>query len=79
MAQYYGMDFVTVSRAANQGEADLIRSRLEANGFFVNFKSEDEAISFGYGSPIGGIQVQVQEDQAESARILLEPQDPPNS
>jgi hypothetical protein len=73
------MDFVTVSRAVNSAEADLVRSRLEANGFFVNLKSEDEAISFGYGTPIGGVQVQVLEDQAESARALLLSQDPPGS
>jgi len=73
------MDFVTVSKAVNPGEADLVRSRLEANGFFVNLKSEDEAISFGYGTPIGGVQVQVPEDQAENARALLQSQDPPSS
>jgi glycolate oxidase len=33
-------DFVTVSRAANPAEADLVRSRLEANGFLVNLKDE---------------------------------------
>ena len=73
------MDFVTVSRAVSPAEADLVRSRLEANGFFVNLKSEDEAISFGYGSPIGGVQIQVPEDQAESARTLLQTQNPPSS
>jgi hypothetical protein len=73
------MDFVTVSRAVSPAEADLVRSRLEANGFFVNLKSEDEAISFGYGTPIGGVQVQVPEAQAESARSLLASQGPPSS
>jgi hypothetical protein len=73
------MDFVTVSRAVNPGEADLVRSRLEANGFFVNLKSEVTAIDFGYGLPVGGIQIQVREDQAESARALLESPDPPSS
>jgi hypothetical protein len=73
------MDFITVSRAVSSGEAELVRSRLEANGFFVNLKSDEEAISFGYGTPIGGVQVQVPEDQAESARALLQSQDPPSS
>jgi hypothetical protein len=73
------MDFVTVSRVANPAEADLMRSRLEANGFFVNVKSEDDAISFGYGQPIGGVQIQVPEAEAESARALLASQDPPSS
>ena len=73
------MDFVTVSRAVSPAEADLVRSRLEANGFFVNLKSEDDAISFGYGSTIGGVQVQVPEAEAANARALLESQDPPGS
>ena len=73
------MDFITVSRAVNQAEADLAKSFLEANGFFVNLKSEDEAIGFGYGTAIGGIQVQVQEDQAESARTLLQSQESASS
>jgi len=73
------MDFVTVSHAANPAEADLVRSRLEANGFLVNFKDEKDAISFGFGLSVGGVQVQVPEDQAESARALLESQGPPSS
>lgn len=77
MGPSYIMDFITVSRFANPAEAALIKSRLEANGFFVNIKSEDEAISFGYGVPIGGVQVQVPEDQAENARALLQSEEPP--
>jgi hypothetical protein len=73
------MDFVTVSRSANPAEADLVRCRLEANGFLVNLKDENEAVSFGYGLPIGGVQVQVPEDQAENARALLASHGPPSS
>jgi putative signal transducing protein len=73
------MDFVTVSRAANSADADLIRSRLEANGFQVNLNDEKDTLSFGYGAPLGGVQVQVAEDQAESARALLGSQDSPSS
>jgi hypothetical protein len=72
------MDFVTVASAINPAEAELVRSRLEANGFLVNLKSEDAAFTFGYGSIIGGIQVQVPGDQSESARALLASQDPPS-
>ena len=72
------MDFVTVSRAANPAEADLVRSRLEANGFQVNLKDEKDAVSFGFGLSIGGVQVQVPEDQAESARGLLASEGPPS-
>jgi hypothetical protein len=73
------MDFITVSRALNPSEAELVRSRLDANGFLVNIKNEDAAFCFGSGYDIGGIQIQVPEDQAESARTLLESQDPSDS
>jgi len=73
------MDFVTVSSAVNPAEADLVRSRLEANGFVVNLKDENDAVSFGFGLSIGGVQVQVPEDQAESARALLGSQEPPSA
>jgi hypothetical protein len=73
------MDFVTVSRAVSPAEADLVRSRLDANGFMVNLKDEKDAVSFGFGLPIGGVQVQVPEDQAESARALLASPDAPSS
>jgi hypothetical protein len=73
------MDFVTVARAPNSAEADLVRSRLEANGFLVNLKDEKGAFSLGYGPHLGGVQVQVPEDQAESARGLLASEGPPSS
>jgi hypothetical protein len=73
------MDFITVSTAATPAEADLVKSRLEANGFLVNLKDEKDAISFGFGLPIGGVQVQVREDQAESARGLLASEGPPST
>ena len=73
------MDFVTVSRALNPAEAELVRSRLEANGFMVNIKNETAAFTFGTGYDIGGVLIQVPEGEAESARALLESQDPPAS
>jgi flagellar biosynthesis/type III secretory pathway M-ring protein FliF/YscJ len=73
------MEFVTISRALNPSEAELVRSRLEANGFLVNIKSQNAAFTFGSGYDIGGVQIQVPEDQAESARALLASQDPPTS
>ncbi|MGA2176127.1 MAG: DUF2007 domain-containing protein [Verrucomicrobiota bacterium] len=67
------MDFVTVYRAFNPADAELVRSRLEANEFFVNMKNENAALSMdGYAMAVGGILVQVPEDQAASARKLLE-------
>jgi len=74
-----GMDFVTVAKALNSAEAELIRSRLEANGFLVNVKNEDAAATFGYSLELGGEEIQVLENQAESARALLQSQGPPAS
>lgn len=74
-----GMEFITVSTLNNPAEAELVRSRLESNGFLVSLKNAEAAFSLGYGSAIGGVQVQVPEDQAESARALLESHDPPSS
>jgi hypothetical protein len=73
------MDFVTVSESLNLAEAELAKSRLEANGFFVNLKDENCAFVFGAASTVGRVQVQVPEDQAESARALLQSQDPPSA
>jgi len=67
------MDFITVAKVLNPAEAELIRSRLEANDFLVNIKNEDAA----FGS-LEGVEVQVAEDQAESARALLQSPDPPS-
>jgi hypothetical protein len=74
-----GMEFITVSTSNNPAEAELVRSRLEANGFLVNLKNAEAAFSLGYGLAIGGVQVQVPQDQADSARALLESQEPPSS
>lgn len=66
------MDFVTVFRALNPGEAELIRSRLEASEFLVNITNELSALSIdGYAMAAGGILVQVPEDQAADARALI--------
>ncbi|HEV7926162.1 MAG TPA: DUF2007 domain-containing protein [Verrucomicrobiae bacterium] len=73
------MEFATVSTANNPAEAELVKSRLEANGFLVNLKHTEAAFSLGYGFAVHGVQIQVPEDQAESARNLLESKDPPTS
>jgi hypothetical protein len=74
------MDFVTVYRALNPADAELVRSRLDANEFVVNMKNENAAYSMdGYAMAVGGILVQVPEDQVESARALLDSKDPPSS
>jgi hypothetical protein len=70
------MDFMTVYTALNPADADLVRSRLEANGFLVNIKNEIAARSIdGYALAAGGLLVQVPEDQAQCARQLIESKD----
>lgn len=72
------MEFVTVFKAFKPAEAELVRSRLEANGFIVNVKNETAALSMdGYGMAVGGIWVQVPDDQFADARALIESEDPP--
>lgn len=70
------MKFVTVYQTLNPADADLVRCRLEANEFLVNVKNEISARSIdGYAMAAGGLMVQVPEDQAESARVLLNSKD----
>ncbi|HEY3855983.1 MAG TPA: DUF2007 domain-containing protein [Verrucomicrobiae bacterium] len=70
------MDFVTVYTALNPADADLVRSRLEANDFMVNIKNEIAARTIdGFALAAGGLLVQVPEDQAESARELIHSKD----
>jgi len=74
------MEFVTVFSAFNPAAAELVRSRLEANGFLVSVKHETSALSMdGYAMAAGGILVQVPDDQAADARTLIESKDPPTS
>jgi len=73
------MKFVTVFSAFNPAAAQLVRSRLEANQFIVNVQNETAALSIdGYGMAVGGILVQVPEDQADDALALIESKDPPS-
>jgi hypothetical protein len=71
-------DYVTVFNAFNPAAADLVRSRLEANGFLVTLKNDIAARSIeGYALGVGGILVQVPSDQAPDARALLDSVEPP--
>jgi hypothetical protein len=73
------MKLVTVYCCFNPAEAQVIRSRLEAAGFFAQATHELSAISIeGYSMAAGGIEVQVPEDVAEEARSLLAAADLPN-
>ena len=67
------MELVSVYTALNPAEAELIRSRLEASKFLVIVKNENAALAIGgYSLAVGGIEVQVPEDQAQAARQLLQ-------
>lgn len=67
------MNLVTIFRTFNVGEAELIRSRLDAAEFDVALKNELSSLSIdGYSLAAGGILVQVPEDQAADARALIE-------
>jgi len=66
------MKLVTVFTAFNPADAQLARSRLDAAGFHPFVANEDAALSMdGYGITVGGILVQVPEDEAADAKELL--------
>ena len=66
------MSPVTVYRAFNPADAQLIRSRLEAAGFHAAVVHELASLSLdGYAMAAGGIQVQVPEEEAAEAKELL--------
>ncbi len=66
------MELVTISTQFNPAEAQLVRSRLEAAGFHPFVKNEIAGMVFeGYTMGVGGIQVQVPEDEVEEAREFL--------
>jgi hypothetical protein len=67
------MNLVTVMTAFNPADAQLVRSRLEAAGFHPFVANENAALSMdGYGLTVGGILVQVPEDEAVEAREFLD-------
>jgi len=71
------MEFVTIFKALNPAEAELVRSRLEANDFLVNVRNETAALATGgYAMSVGGILVQVPEDQVADARALIDSEEP---
>jgi hypothetical protein len=66
------MSWVTVYTTFSSGDAQLIRSHLEAAGLLVNVAGEGAALSMeGYSLTTGGIRVQVPEDVAEEAKRLI--------
>ena len=66
------MKLVTVYRAFNPADAQLVRSRLEAAEFDVVITHELASMNIdGYALATGGVLVQVPEDQVLDARELL--------
>lgn len=63
------MNLVTVFTTFSLGEAEMIRSRLDAADFHPVIKQEYSALN---SMAEGGVRVQVPEDEAESAKELLE-------
>ena len=67
------MSPVTIFKAFNPAEAQLVRSRLEAAGFHPFVADELSALSIdGYALAAGGIRVQVPEGEAADVREFLE-------
>ncbi len=63
---------VTVHRAFNPADAQLVRSRLDAAGFHPVVTNELSALSMdGYALAVGGILVEVPESEAGAAREFL--------
>jgi hypothetical protein len=66
------MKLITIHRALNPAEAQLVRSRLDAEGFTVFVQHELSALSLdGYVQAAGGILVQVPAAEADEAREFL--------
>jgi hypothetical protein len=63
---------VTVATFADPTEADLVKEFLETEGIQVLVSGElTAAVYAGFGDMVGGVQLQVPEDQAERAREIL--------
>ena len=66
------MQLVSVFQAFNPAEAQLVCSRLEAAGFNPFVADELAALSVdGYSMAVGGVRVQVPEDQVAAAGEFL--------
>jgi hypothetical protein len=65
------MELVTVFRSLEPEQAELVRSRLEAEGFNATIANENSNLTLSYGKG-GGSLVQVPEDEAEEAKAVVE-------
>lgn len=66
------MNLVTIFNGLNPAEVQLVRSRLEAAGFHPLVLDENAALGMeGYTLAIGGIRVQVPENELANAKEFL--------
>ena len=73
------MSLATVYRTFSAGDAQLVRSRLEASELQATVAHELSALSMdGYALAAGGILVQVPSEQAEEARLIISMRDLPS-
>ena len=67
------MKLLTLFTGFNPAETQLVRSRLEAAGFHPFIPDENSALGTeGYSLAVGGIRVQVPEDELAEAREFLD-------
>ncbi len=66
------MKLVTVFRAFNPMQAQVVRAQLDSAGLHPSVAHEIAALcTEGYSMAVGGIEVQVPENEAEDARALI--------
>jgi len=65
------MKLVTISTNFNLGEAEMVRSRLEAAGFHPFIANENAAGWLGGTSTAAQLRVEVPENEADDAREFL--------
>ena len=62
----------TLSTELNVAEADIKVSRLEAAGFHPSITNTDAAAWMGCASTLGGLLLQVPDEEAEEAKEFLD-------
>lgn len=73
------MKLVTILKTFGPVEAQVIRSLLESADIPAHVTHETAALTTeGYAMSVGGIAVQVPEDQVADARAILDSQVPPS-
>lgn len=72
------MKLVTIFKTFSPVEAQVIRSLLESADIPAHVTHETAALTTeGYAMTVGGIGVQVPEDQVEDARAIIDSRVPP--